>query len=1001
MCLGNKLSTSGIDKLLSNFDKPITGLDNTNIKSNCEVIDIHEDDCKPSEIFTYDSGLNIMHLNIHSLRAKKDLLIDMIENFNECNTELHVIALCETYTNDLNIAECAVPGYNIIYQHRKSRKGGGVCILYQENLKVSELDINFHVDSSFEIVACKIEHASNTIALAEIYRAPNSDISEFMKNYQKLISMFSIYNNVVLCGDFNLDLLKSSTNKPTQHFVDLNTDNDFFNTIYKPTRVTHSTATLIDHIYVKDLKQKLVDPLDIDSAIVIDDISDHFPCILNIKNFFNHKSNYKTIHYRKITKDGLLNANHELLHTDWSFIENVDCNVAYDTFIEYLTGILDKHTPMSLINVKEGDTVREPWYTKSILKSVRKRKKLYKMFLCKGDVASKTAYTKYRNSLNRLIKFEKKKYFTERFEKFRHDTNVTWGLIKNLSKQSKNKKDIISSIKLKNKIVDKPNEIADHFNRHFTSICGKLKSKIQTNTNNSFTTYLEKMPKQTENLSLNPCNEVEIDTIIGNIKNKKSSGVDNISNYLMKELVCGLRTPLCIIANISIKSGIFPSKLKIAKVKPLFKQGARDDPNNYRPISLLPVFSKVIEKVILRRIQNFMNRTNQYTKNQFGFRDGSSTINACEKLTSEVLKCFNTKKILISVFIDLKKAFDTVGKHILLEKLKYYGFDSNTLNWFNSYLSDRKQLSIVNGEYKSNLQTLEGCLAQGSILSPELFLYMINDVKKSLKYSQSILFADDTTIYLIGTKIKFMRKKLQYDIDNLFDWLNCNELFLNVKKTKMIIFSENAISYDNCDIYVNGELIEVVNEYKFLGVIFDNKLSFEKHVHELCNRLKYFIYMFKMCNYFLKDAAKLLYYYAFIQSRLQYGIIIWWPLLNHTCKTKLTRIYHRCLDLLPPTAKLLTPDSLCKLENLALIYNIVNTNLHVGIIEEFNIGTHTYNTRNKSQPVIQKHTNDKYNKSFLVKSVIYWQELEYKLKQCQTIANFKTKCKNKLLSMQK
>ena len=237
------------------------------------------------------------------------------------------------------------------------------------------------------------------------------------------------------------------------------------------------------------------------------------------------------------------------------------------------------------------------------------------------------------------------------------------------------------------------------------------------------------------------------------------------------------------LCNNSIKNKKFPQDLKIAKVKPLFKNGSSSECDNYRPISLLPVISKVIEKVILRRLKPFMH--DKYYTNQFGFRENMSTINACEKFASEILECFDKNAIMISVFIDLRKAFDSVTKDILLSKLDHYGIRGDSLEWFESYLTDRRQFTVIDG-LESSIKTLSGCIAQGSILGPELFLCTINDLFRSLTYSKWILFADDTTIYIIGNSLKFLHVKLQSDLDRLVAWMQSNSFTLNTKKTELM-----------------------------------------------------------------------------------------------------------------------------------------------------------------------------------------------------------------------
>ena len=520
-------------------------------------------------------------------------------------------------------------------------------------------------------------------------------------------------------------------------------------------------------------------------------------------------------------------------------------------------------------------------------------------------------------------------------------------------------------------------------------MCADLKSKLPKKERDHCS-YLSKLQSPAETFYLNDTNEIEIDTIINRFTPKKSSGLDGISNYLMQRLCISIRRPLAIICNSSMCDGIYPSDMKIAKIHPLHKGGDVGDIDNYRPISLLPVFSKVLERVILRRIQSFMNRNNAYYNNQFGFRAKSSTINASEKFISDILDSFDKKFYVAAMFIDLRKAFDTCSKHILLDKLKHYHFGEDALNWFSSYLTNRRQQTYFNNVC-SKVETLGGCISQGSILGPELFLYAINDIFVSLRYSNCILFADDTTIYVMGRNIRCLRAKLQSDIDSLSTWLISNELTVNTKKTKIMLFARDILYYDHFNVSLNGVKLEVVNDFKFLGINLDNRLSFRSHANYISNQIKFYNYKLKRISKFLDNHCKLIYYHSFVKSRLCHGIHLWYPLLHNKDRNSLSRIHKYSLCLSNVTDICL--DKISSMYMLKFVYCYENDLLPNGLKVNIrnNASIHGYNTRNRLQPVLEKHNSNIYNRSFLVKSITMWNKLPQNLKLVKKVNIFTKK----------
>uniref|UniRef100_A0A672GN57 Reverse transcriptase domain-containing protein n=1 Tax=Salarias fasciatus TaxID=181472 RepID=A0A672GN57_SALFA len=268
--------------------------------------------------------------------------------------------------------------------------------------------------------------------------------------------------------------------------------------------------------------------------------------------------------------------------------------------------------------------------------------------------------------------------------------------------------------------------------------------------------------------------------------------------------------------------------MKIAKVIPLFKKGNKNDVSNYRPISLLPQLSKILEKLFVIRLNKFIVKHNILSNNQYGFRTNHSTATAIMELAEEITNAMDKKRFLVSVFVDLQKAFDTLDHDILLYKLYKYGIRGVAHKWVKSYLKDRKQFVQIN-DIKSKNGNVTCGVPQGSVLGPVLFLLYINDIDTASSLLKCILFADDTTLYYAGDNINEVLEIVEKEFQNVIKWFNTNKLSLNISKTKYMIFSYRRTDVDTT-LTVEGIEIERTNEIKFLGVLLDEQLTWKSHI---------------------------------------------------------------------------------------------------------------------------------------------------------------------------
>ena len=326
---------------------------------------------------------------------------------------------------------------------------------------------------------------------------------------------------------------------------------------------------------------------------------------------------------------------------------------------------------------------------------------------------------------------------------------------------------------------------------------------------------------------------VEVLSQLKKLKRKKASGPDHLPPNLIKDSANIIAKPIAYVINLSLRSGLFPDEWKIARVVPLHKSGTRDNFENYRPISALPVISKIVEKIVHKKLVNYLEEHHLLTNQQFGFRRKRSTELAATLFTDDIRRSVDQKKLVGCIFIDFSKAFDTLSHSKLLSKLTAYGISGNELDWFTSYLFHRQQL-VNYGNHSSKPYSISSGVPQGSILGPLLFVIFANDITDHVKSSKIIMYADDTVLYADGSSLKSIENALSSDMSLLASWFTENELILNLKKGKteaMVFGTSKKLATTSAVINVKykDHSINVTTNYKYLGVNLDQTLSLNKH----------------------------------------------------------------------------------------------------------------------------------------------------------------------------
>ena len=775
-----------------------------------------------------DSDFVTLNLNIRGLYSKLSDLNALIQCVERGGISPSIITISETWLTK-HSPMFTIPGYKIYRNDRQHKKGGGVAILVDSRLTSRALQTD--TDATIvESCAVEIKGTKKPIIVCSLYRPPNTDTKMFLRSYRTLVSKLQKISSDVIIGlDHNLDFLKGEKHRPTNDFITLILELQQLPTITRPTRIASQSATLIDNVIIS-----LRHCENYTSMILLDDLSDHLPCLTVISNLIVNKHNKQKIKTRSLKY--LSRVKEELQKEDWSSLEQeLDVNLQTDYLQRKLEALLDAHCPEKEFSISYHSLRKEPWMTKGLMTSSKKSKELYTKMLhaTKDGELPKQQYKEYNRTLKRLKRLAKTKYFHDKCNEFRNDTSKLWRVINNITGKMNNKSNIIDHIRIENVRCYNSQLIANEFGKFFSSI-GKTYAEKIPKSRLPESHYLDKINPQPSSIYLTPTSQAELDRLINNLPNKSSCGYDNINNILLKKLSKELLTPLTIIYNTSMTTGVFPSQMKTAVVIPLFKNKERDYVNNYRPISLLLTISKLLEKIIYKRVYGFMQSTNQIYSSQYGFRAGHSCENAIGEVLGEIVKGLQNGKTTICILLDLSKAFDSLEHEMIFKKLERYGIRGTCLDWFKSYLSDRglkvRCKTRQGTDIYSDTYNVEYGTAQGSCLGPLIFMIFCNDLRLNLEYLRGIQFADDSTLLNSHKNIRYLTFCTEHDLDVIQDWFNANKLTLNVDKTVCMVFSPKQSEKARISIKLSETELPVVPCSKFLGLWIDNKLTWSEHI---------------------------------------------------------------------------------------------------------------------------------------------------------------------------
>lgn len=812
---------------------------------------------------TTTNSLNFLYLNSQSLRNSINDLQDFLDSLSY---DIHIICVTETWLTNNEAQFYNLRNYTAYHSFRSNGRGGGAAIYVLNSFDNATLayENDFFGNNIIVIKLLRLK-----IKIACCYRKPNNQDDSDASIFRDILdSVISKHNSAYFFGDFNINLL-DKTAISANHLNTFNSNGfQLLNSLSTdfPTRFgyQHQTSSCIDHIFTDrhyfqaDLQHELS---------YFDLIGDHRALFLSISSNSisftpNRGTSISIVDHRKIVNDKL--------------IENIETE-SFTDFVQSVNLIIESNTITKTLSAKRD----KPFINKHILTLISIRNRYQRLSIKFPTLLDlRYNYNKYRKLVISSVKKAKYDYNQQQFQQNADNPKKIWQNINRLmyNKEPSNSNNI-SEIKLNGISITNQSTITNSFNDYFVHVAENVQhNNTPINNTINISPVSNEAYTITQALVCAPCSHDEIDNLITNLNNSTAVDFFGISNNFLKIHKNAFIPILTKLINRYLFAGIFPEVLKIAVIKPIHKNGDVCQMSNYRPISLLPIFGKVFEKVIYRRLYQHISENSILHANQFGYVEKSNTEIAAIHLLNEVYKGMDENKATSLTCIDLSKAFDCVNINTLKSKLSKLGLSTFFFNLLCSYLSDRKQVVKINDTLSQILDIISG-IPQGGTLSGLLFIIYINSLGQLSLSGYLAIYCDDISIVNTAHDPTSLKIAIENDLSLIDQWLNIHQLTPNRSKSNYILFHNrrrNEVFINRAlNISFGSHIIKRVESIKYLGLIIDEELIFDRHIDSIIKKVTPYIFAIKRIRQHLSDKTAISLYHAYINSRFSYMNKIW------------------------------------------------------------------------------------------------------------------------------
>lgn len=935
--------------------------------------------------------LNVMHLNIRSVRKNFDEFLATIATYNLDRCD--IIFLGESFQL-LSINQFNIPGFTTFYNEGSYNKNDGVIFFVKNNLNCQIDNIKLNT-CGVTISILKSSKKSIPFRIIALYRPNPSNLNAFIDEIDTYLDENRENNHFELfLGDLNINILSNDAN--TNNYLSVLARHGFEPYIQSHTRVTAETATCIDHIFLK--KKHNVNYYKYKSYILNCNITDHYPVMMAIstehpKNCNESDNNTHKNYLIDFNKMKSLIAN-----KNWSDVLNTnDVQLATNLFTNDFSDFIDQcKTTKTSIDRKHNKI--KPWVTVGLITAIKNRDKM-KIHLNKQKINNnythnlENQYKAYRNRLNNLLKKSKHDYYKNLITLNQNNVKKVYDIISEATNE-KGRKSHISEIVNENGQYFQDDKLKSNYcNEYYANVGINMAKKITEPKD-----FTHNISTINNAMFLTPVTKNEIIKHINTLKNNSAPGLDGVTSKIIKFVHPYILTPLVHIINLIFITGEVPFQFKTSVITPIYKANDKTIISNYRPISLINNFSKIFEKCLKERLINYFMKNSILHGNQFGFLEGKSTADAMYETVRVITENLDSSKKCIAVFLDLAKAFDTVNHEKLINVLNHYGVRGTVLNVFKSYLSNRQQYVKIN-ETISDPRVIKIGVPQGTVLGPILFITYINSMLQLNIKAKIISYADDTIVLFSGHTWEDTKEMVQNGISQVKNWLDMYQLSLNVDKTKYIAFSitnANRPDFHTINITNVGDDIKQTDCIKYLGVVIDQNIKWDNHIDYLTTKVRKLIYKFYQIREILSKKIMILVYKALAESLFRYGILVWGGLYSNALK-KLNVIQNYILKIIFSKNNMYPTRLLYSVE----ISNIRSLYIHSVCVYTFkknelkSYTANKYGTRSTERKLLEiPPSNKRVNQRFVTYlAPKFYNLLPVDLRKTQKLRNFSLLCR--------
>jgi hypothetical protein len=845
-----------------------------------------------------NTHLSACLLNARSVRNKTLALLDYT-----IDQDLDVLFLTETWLgkggNDcVIIGDLCPSGYSFLHAPRTSGRGGGVGILYRDELHVKLLQRNLSIQvTSFEYMEVTITSLNTVYRIILVYRPPSRHTTDiFLKEFADLLAEhIHTGGRLLALGDFNFHV-DDKYNGEALKFLDLV---ESFNMTQHVLPATHKLGHTLDIIITRSSEPPVKDVCV--QANALSDMCDHFPVTFQIPAT-KMKQRKQEILYRKyknINPDSFTQDLHETILS--SQAQELALNDAVEGYNRVLRELVDKHAPAQTKTVMVRH--QPAWYTDEVLAAKRMRRKAEKKWHDTRLTVHLEIYRDSRRKVNHLIDLAKKQHFSDRLTENQSNSGSIFKIIDCLL--HRNSLRILPS-------VECPIQMANMFAKFFVDKIAKIQDTFSSLQVPSYIpSQADLKPMAHHFSSFTPVSTEEIRRIIMKSPTK-SCVLDPLPTWLLKNNLEALLPALTQIVNLSITSGSVPDVLKEAVVTPILKKSGLDPDHlkNYRPVSNLSFLSKLIERVVAAQLDTYMTNNKMHESLQSAYKKCHSTELALLKITNDILCAMDKKKCALLILLDLSAAFDTVNHKVLLSRLQdRLGITDTVLDWFASYLSNRKQTVHIHG-HPSNNHTLEFGVPQGSVLGPILFnVYTLplGDIVRQYNNIKFHMYADDTQLLLTFSPSHSLpsRQTMENCVNDIRQWMSQNFLKLNDDKTEFVMVgAKNQLAkVDISDILIGNTKVPLSSSAKNIGAMVDSTLELNAHVNMICRAAYFHLRNIGQARKYMNKIALKSAIHALVTTKVDYLNSILWGLPSSQLD-KLQRVQNTAARIITRTSRI-------------------------------------------------------------------------------------------------